>query len=343
MASSSDNTGRAQLLGLALRGHSHGASSDILRQQDDLQRATDSYFATVHSFKPTSDRSAALLGKLRRAALRNFIIPKLRFDAIEMEKKARLLHILQSLLDASDGRASDITIRPHEEASGYLDVSDLCLLVRGLNHILKECLAYAKSDSSQKMVLTVFQAAKVFICLPISKGSEEDGTEPLLTWSQPASDSSAGVCRTRTYISMHLRWLSSMARLLTNDNIYRVIQHIAIQAQKSKGDALIWDTDLLSNLEPPADCPGEHLEAIRSMLTIAVDADELDIEMYPEDRLQTPGKVAVANVYAKRPAASTSSVALTGDGNGEASSATVLGPRCKRVVKEYISEYLSFM
>jgi hypothetical protein len=345
VASSRDDTGRAaQLLGLALRGHSHGASSDILHQQDDLQRATDSYFATIHAFKPTSNRTTALLGKLRRAALRNFIIPKLRFDAIELPKKARLLCILQSLIGVSDGSASDIIICPHEKTSGYLDVSDLCLLVRGLSHILKECLSYTKSDSSQNMVLTIFLAAKALLYLPITKGSEE-GTEPLLTWSQPASDSSAELCRTRTYISLHLRWLKSMARLLTNDAIYRVIQRIAVQAQKSKGDdTLIWDADLLSTLEPPADCPGGDLEAIRTMLTIAADVDELDIEMYPEDRLQTPGKVAVTNVYAKRPAASISSVALTGDGNGESSSATVLlGPRCKRVVKEYISEYLSFM
>jgi hypothetical protein len=261
-----------------------------------------------------------------------------------MEKKARLLYILQYLIGASDGNASDIIIRPHEEALGYLDVSDLSLLVRGLSHVLKECLSYTKSDCSQKMVLTIFQAAKAFLYLPITKGSEEDRTEPLLTWSQPSSDSTTEMCRTITYISLHLRWLNSMARLLTNDANYRVIQRIAIQAQDSKGDYKIWDTNLLSDLEPTAGCPEEQLEAIRTMLTIAADVDELDIEMYPEDRLQTPGKVAVTNVYAKRPAASISSVALTGDGNGESSSfAAVLGPRCKRVVKEYISGYLSFM
>ena len=260
-----------------------------------------------------------------------------------MKKKARLLNILHSLIDASDGSASDIIIHPHEEALGYLDVSDLCLLVRGLSHVLKECLSYTETDPSPTMVLPIFQAAKAFLYLPISRGPEEDGTKPLLTWLEPASDSSVELSRTRAYISLNLRWLNSMARLLTTDPIYRVIQRIAIQAQKRKGDALIWDADLLSDLEPPADCQGGDLEATRSMLTIAADVDELDIEMYPEDRLQTPGKVAVANVYAKRPAASTSSVTLTGDGNGESSSATVLGPRCKRVVKEYISEYLSFM
>ena len=339
VASSGDDTGRSQMLGLALRGHSRGASSNILHQQDDLQRATDSYFLTFHSFKPTSNRTTALLGKLRRAALRNFIIPKLRFDAIEMAKKAKLLNILHFLIGANDGSASDIIIRSHEETPGYLDVSDLSLLLRGISHVLKEWLACTKSNSSQNMVLTIFQVAKAVLHLPITKGPEEDGTEALLTWSHPTSDSSEELCRTRTYISLHLRWWSSMARLLTNDTIYRVIQRIAIQAQKSKGDAQIWDTDILSDLEPPADCPGEHLEAIRTMLTIAADVDKLDIEMYPEDRLQTPGKVAVTNVYAKRPAASISSV----DRNGEASSATVLGPRCKRVVKEYISEYLSFM
>ena len=327
---------RATLLGRALSGD-RNEWLDSAYHQDDLQRAIDSYLATAHAFKPSSERDTQLIGKLRRAALRNFIVPKLRFDSIEIEKKASLLHMVLSLIGTIDGFATSNVIRPDEEGSGYLDVTDLCLLLRGLTHVLKGCLAHG-TDLSRDIILTIFQVAKMLIRLPISKVEGETITEPLLAWCEAASETIGEASQAISYISLNARWLNSIARLLTNDGCYMVIQQMAIQAQSSKDGGQRWDTDLLADLKPPVACPGDDLAAVKAMLHLAKDVDELDIEMYPSDRLQTPGRLAVKNVYAKRPAASSS-----GGGNLEASSAAVLGPRCKRTVKEYISEYLSLI
>ena len=325
---------RAALLGRALSGD-RNERLDSAHHQDDLQRAIDSYLATAHAFKPSSERDTQLLGKLRRAALRNFIVPKLRFDSIEMEKKFSLLHMVLSLIGTIDGFATSNVIRPDEEGSGYFDVTDLCLLLRGLTHVLKECLAHS-TDLSREIILTVYQVARMFIRLPISNTVEENISEPLLAWSQAASQSTRS---SKSYIALNTRWLNSIARLLlTNDGCYQVIQRIAIQAQIIRDGNQSWNVDLLTNLISPVECTGDDLAAIKSMLHLAKNVDELDIEMYPSDRLQTPGRLAVKNVYAKRPAASSSGV-----GNHEAFSAAVLGPRCKRTLKEYISEYLSLM
>ena len=335
---------RAKSLGLALNG-SHITPFDS-HVQDDLQRATDSYFATVHSIKASSDRDRHLLGKLRRAALRNFIVPKLRFDAMEVEKKACLLNILISLVSARSDAAVLNASYPHNEGSGYLDISDLCLLVRALTHVLKESLAHSiRADSSRDMVLTIFQVAKAFIRLPISNAIEGNGSEPLLAWSEATADTTcSGKIRSiKAYISLNLRWLNRVARLLTNDACYQTIQGIAFQAQSSGGGTECWDVDLLTNLSPQQECPKESLDAIKKMLCMAKDLDDLDIEMYPGDRLQTPGQVVVKNVYAKRQAASIAPGGVTGNGNNEASSVAFLGPRCKRSIKDYISEYLSLM
>lgn len=329
---------RAALLGWALSGNRSEQLNSAYRQ-DDLQRAIDSYLATVHTFKPSSERDRQLLGKLRRTALRNFIVPKLRFDAIEMEKKASLLHIVLSLVSANNGTAMSNIIRPDKEGSGYLDTSDLCLLLRCLTHVLKECLAQS-TDLSRDMLLTIFQVAKKFISLPTSKVAEENNTEPLLAWSKPPSQT---VCNrettsARAYISLNTRWLNSIARLLTNDICYQVIQRIAMQAQSSSNRSQSWDMDLLTSLNPPAECLDDDLAAIKVMLQLAQDLDELDTEIYPNDRLQIPGRLVAKNVYAKRPVAS-----IVGDRNHGTSSSTVLGPRCKRTIKEYISEYLSLI
>ena len=325
---------RAALLGRALSGD-RNEGLDSAYRKDDLQRAVDSYLATIHTFKPSSDRDRQLLGKLRRAALRNFIVPKLRFDAIEMEKKASLLHVVLSLIGTTDGFATSNVIRPDEEGSGFLDVTDLCLLLRGLSHVLRECLALG-TDLSRDGILTIFQVAKTLIRLPVSQVAGENSTEPLLAWSEAASQSTNS---SKAYIALHTRWLNSIARLVTNDDCYKVIQKIAIQSQSTGDGSQSWDVDSLTTLKPQEECSGDDLAAIKSMLHLAKDVDELDIEMYPNERLQTPGRSAVKNVYAKRPAVSSS-----GGGNHEASSAAAaLGPRCKRAVKEYISEYLSLI
>ena len=117
-----------------------------------------------------------------------------------------------------------------------------------------------------------------------------------------------------------------------------MIQQIVIQSHNTGDGSQSWDVDLLTKLMAQVQCSGDDLAAIKSMIHLAKDVDELDIEMYPNDRLQTPGRLAMKNVYAKRPVASSS-----GGGKHEASSAAALGPRCKRAVKEYISEYLSLI
>ena len=328
---------RAALLGRALSGVRNERLESAYRQ-DDLQRAIDSYLATVHTFKPSSDRDRQLLGKLRRAALRNFIVPKLRFDAIDMEKKASLLHMVLSLIGTTDGFATSNVIRPDEEGSGYLDVTDLCLLLRGLSHVLKECLALG-TDLSRKVILTIFQVAKTLIRLPVFQVAGEISTEPLLAWSEGTSETIGEAPHSKVYIALHTKWLNSIARLVTNDDCYQVIQKIAIQSQSIGDGSQSWDVDLLTNLKPPVECSGDDLAEIKSMLHLAKDVDELDIEMYPSDRLQTPGRSAMKNVYAKRPAVSSSG----GEKHEASSAAAALGPRCKRAVKEYISEYLSLI
>ena len=340
------------LFGCALRGeHSYSdppaEGNDI--DSDDLQRAVDSYLTNVNRSTPLAKEDVAILGKLRRVALRNFFVPKLCFPTIEKEKKARILLIMCSLFDV--GRTVHLcsSASPSQGSEGLLDISDVCLTARGLSYVLKETIAtWNTSDSS--IIQTIFRVTRLLIQLPVGTDSA-GGEEPLLIWARSSTRDAGGASLSIKFILQFFRWMNYMARLLTDDACPHIIQRIAANASANASVGIEashrlhrWTAELLEDLNMIHGEAGQtNMGLIKSVLAIAEQLSSMEDELYPEEAATAGARASVKNVYAKRfvpAAAAQESSEGASTACAEDMTQLTLNPRCKRSAKEYIAKFI---
>lgn len=348
----SPESNRSTLLGCALRGEQSGSGPPFggnVIYSDGLQGAIDAYLSTVRRSMPLCTEDIALLGTLRRVALRNFFVPKLCFPTIAKEKKARILQIMSSLFDiGKDAHQICYSIQTHDESKGFLDIADLCLAARGLIYILKETIASWKHSDSATVQI-IFRVARLLIRLPVSEGQIAGDCKPMLEWIRLWT-LNGEESRPAKFILQFSRWMNKMARLLTNDECIQIVQRVATSAtddfeteafrRPHRWTLQVFDDLHLNNGE--ADLSA--IEAITCMLDIAEQLDTLEDELYPEDQVITTARASVKNVYAKRSVplmAMQSNSKASSNARGENPSTLMLNPRCKRSAKGYIANYIA--
>ena len=297
----------------------------------ELERGIDFYLQVINTSTHLVGSQLASLGKLRRFAIRNLLIPKLCFSAIEQIKKERILAILSSLFDHRHCVDKDVLpcIFRSDESIGFINFSDACLVAKGLAFAVREALS--SGTNADEMIKNIYFIARCLIELRVNEDTNgEDLGETLLAWSTSRSESEeaigVGTCREKYFILTFSIWMYEIGRLLADDDKTNLVRKIALSGKSHDKDNLFWTPQALKYVD----------ESNMEMVNMVFDASErftlAEKELFPIAEKFSK----VKNTYARDPTSQGSlpSSAEIGDG-------MKLSRQCKRHIKEYVAEHLS--
>jgi len=199
------------MIAKSLESDNQGASaiSRISVDTSPFQQALDDYMRHVSLNRAASREEPKATYQLRHVAIRQFLVPKLLKEDVQLSQKNGILRLLFNILQIEASKSNFTS----QEA---LEVQLIASMAKGIASCLRSALESPSVDDD--LICHAFQCARLSLILPyLSEGSPSDmrQEDTVLSWSRHRKDDTdAGKPPRALYLWTFATWMNDVGKMI---------------------------------------------------------------------------------------------------------------------------------